>query len=136
MPVPNIYPISLGAMLAEALVMKHARTEFDEATRWHTARAEYDFSADVQENGDVKLWVGYNDFNGFCHSGGGLFSKIIRPFSVKEMAELKEMRMTAIAEAEYFARKKREEDEEIHKIKAELFGLLETDSDDDGQPSG
>lgn len=132
MPVPEIYPFSLGPLAAEALVLKHARSEFEEKTRWHTARAEYDFSADVHENGEVKLRVWYSDFDGFCHSGGGLLNKVVRPFNDEYLASLKDSRMTSIARMAYLARKEREEEQEIRKIKAELFGIPGTDGDDDG----
>ena len=121
--VPKIFPISLGQGVAHHLVMRCASKEWVERTSWHSDGTEYFFHAELRENGDVEVLVSYNSDRGFIRSSGPLFSKVIRPYNDKKIAELKADRMFEIAEKEFHERRKAVEREAILKIQAEIFGV-------------
>lgn len=120
--VPDIYPIYLPDYVAENLVLRHARKEFEDSTRFDGNNAEYDFNAYIEENGDVKIWVRYHTDNGFIKSCGSYCQKTIRPYTQKQLVEYKKRQMFEIAEVEYFKRLREKELKDIEKIQKEIFG--------------
>ena len=118
---PAIYPISLPAHTAQALVMTHAKAAWDKETQWHR-NAEYEFAAYLHEDGTVKLHVRYNDFNGFAHTGGGLDLPVIQPYSEARLRQFREDRMFELAAIRYYARQEATDRQAILKLQAAMFG--------------
>jgi hypothetical protein len=117
----NIFPIYLSDYRAETLVMKHARTEFDEQSRFQSSRTKYTFSASLTENGDVALRVGYSFDDGFCMGSGSLFTKTIRPYDADEVQAFKKEKMLQIATGVYQAEQLSKERAAIMKIAKKMF---------------
>lgn len=121
--IPAIYPIHLTEGWAKKLVQEHAAREFREATRFHGQWAEYSYSAQVEENGDVELFVSYRSDDGFCLCSGPCLTVRVRPFSEERLAQFKQDRMFNIAEAEYYRRRREQELAEIARLQETLFGV-------------
>lgn len=120
--IPPLYPFYLPPSRAKELVKNFASEEFEHAKRFHSPFADYSYSAEVRENGDVELFVHYSSDDGVVLSSGAALKKVVQPFSKKKLAELKAQRMFAIAEAEYIRRQREQDLREIEKIHVELFG--------------
>lgn len=116
MKKPQIYPIDLSPYLAQQLVKNHAAQEFRDGTRYHH-NAEYHFGATLLASGDVEVFVGYHDDNGFCFSSGPVLRKTLRPFGVERIKEFEEKKKHELAEKEY----QRRVQAEILKIQEEMF---------------
>lgn len=108
----DIYPIYLPDYVAEALVLKHAREEFDEHRRFASSRSKYEYSARVLENGDVALGVRYSFDDGYCMGAGSALTKTVRPYGEAELTAIKRGKMMLMAVVAY------EESEEQKRTRA------------------
>lgn len=122
--IPAIYPIHLSEGWAKKLVSEHAAEAFREATWLHGRFAEYSYSAQIEENGEVELFVSYRSDDGFCLCSGPCLTVRVRPFSIERLAQFKAERMFAIAEAEYYRRQREQELREIAQLQESLFGAV------------
>lgn len=109
----DIYPIYLPGYVAEALVLKHAREEFEEHKRFGmSSRNKYEYSARVLENGDVALGVRYSFDDGYCMGAGSALTKTVRPYGEAELTAIKRNKMMLMAAVAY------EESEEQKRTRA------------------
>ena len=120
---PVLFPIQLSSAFAKKLVNEFAGAEFREATLFHGRFTQYSYSAELEESGDVNLFVGYNSDDGFCLSSGPCLRKTIRPFTEERVNEFKERRMFELAEEEYFRRLREKELKAIARVHKEVFGV-------------